>query len=106
MNSITSRIARLMDERGWTAYRLEQESGVPAPTIRRWLSSEMYPTIPLLLQICDSFNLSLVDLLISDDTNLIELTPEKKRLHDDWISLSPDQQDAIKSIIKSYKTTT
>jgi len=58
-------------------------------------------TIPLLEQISESVNITLADFFA--EKSLVELTPEKKALINDWCSLTTNEQAAIKAIIKSYR---
>ena len=100
MNSVTEKVNHLMNERGWTAYKLEQESGVPAHTIRRWLQSDMYPSIPVLMQVCEAFGMTLAEFFTEGE--IFELTGERKEHFDDWLQLSKPQREAVKVMIKSY----
>jgi len=100
MNKFAAKIDRLRTERGWTVYKLSQESGVPDQTISKWLYNNSMVTIPLLEQVCDAFGITLADFFA--EGNLVEVTAEKKALHDEWCSLSSSEQAAVKAIMKSY----
>ena len=99
MNKVTKKVNELITERGWTPYRFEQESGIPAPTIRRWFQSDMYPSIPVLMQVCEAFGITMADFFA--EGNLVELTPELNELHADWKKLSTKDRTSVRSIIKS-----
>jgi len=101
MNKVTQRIDRMRADRGWTVYRLAEESGVSNGTIRNWFSTDTYPLIPALESICAAFGISLANFFA--DGNLVELTPEKKALCEDFDVLTKSERDAVKAIIKSYK---
>jgi len=100
MNEITEKIFTMMASRRWSAYRLEQESGVSAPTIRRWQQSDMYPTIPNIMQVCEAFGITLAEFFLDGD--MVELTPDVKELHADWRALTSDEQSAVRAVIKGY----
>jgi len=100
MNDVVSKISKLMDERKWTAYRLEQESNVPAPTIRRWLQTDMYPSIPVLMQVCNAFGLTIGEFFTQ--SVFVELTDERKILFDKWSRLTKVQKSAIMSHMDGY----
>lgn len=100
MNNITMKIDRMRADRNWSVYKLSQESGLPAPTIRKWFQSDMFPSIPALTQICTAFGITLADFFA--EGNLIEVTPKVKALYETWCSLSPDEQASIETIIKNY----
>ncbi|MCL2630827.1 MAG: helix-turn-helix transcriptional regulator [Firmicutes bacterium] len=101
MDKYAIKINRLRNERGWSVYRLSQESGIPEQSISKWIYGSATITLPLLEQICEAFGITLADFFA--EGALIELTPEKKTLHDDWHSLSENEQSAILAVIKSYK---
>lgn len=101
MNKIAAKIDKLRNDRGWSVYRLSQESGIADQSISNWLYNGSMITIPLLEQVCQAFGITLADFFAEGD--MVELTPEKKALHDDWCSLTLSEQTAVKAIIKSYK---
>ena len=100
MNNVTQKLSRLMKERGWTAYKLEQESGVPAHTIRRWFQSDMFPSIPILILVCEAFGITLAEFFTEGE--IFELTSERKEHFEEWSKLSKPQREAVRVIIKSY----
>lgn len=101
MNFITEKIEKFRAERGWTVYKLSQESGIAQPTIHKWIGSpESFPSIPALIQICEAFRITLVEFLL--DSELVELTAERKSLFDKWKLLTKNQQEAISAIINGY----
>lgn len=91
----------MRSDRGWTIYKLSEESGVAHGTIRNWLSTDTYPLIQALEKICRAFGISVANFFA--DGNMVELTPEKKTLCDDFDVLTKSEKDSIKAIIKSYK---
>ena len=101
MNDVTSRIDKMRTDRGWTVYRLAQESVLNEQTLYNWFSSKTYPSIPMLRQICQAYGITMANFFA--EGNMVELTPEKKALCDDFDILTKSEQDAVKAIIKSYK---
>ena len=100
MNKVVQRIDKMRSDRGWTIYRLSEESGIAHGTIRNWLSTDTYPLIPALEKICEAFGISVANFFA--DGNMVELTPEKKALCDNFDVLTKSEKDAVKAIIKSY----
>ena len=101
MNKVTQKIDRLRSERGWTVYRLSEESGVAQNTIHNWFSTDTYPLIPALEKICEGLGITMA--VFFSDGNMVELTPVKKQLCDDFDVLTPSEQDSVLAIIKNYK---
>jgi len=100
MNFVTQKIDRLRYERGWSAYKLSQESDLPAPTIRQWFKTDVYPTVATLTQICKAFGITLADFFA--EGQLIEATPKLKGLYEMWCALTPDEQSSVEAIVKNY----
>ncbi len=99
MNAVANKVHSMMTERGWIAYKFEQECGLASPTIRRWFQTDTYPSIPALMQVCQSFGITMAEFFA--EGNLVELTSDKKEMHDDFAKLKKADQDSVRSIIKS-----
>ena len=50
--NLQSKIRALMEERGWTVYRLAKESGVSWSTIRNMFDRNTEPTVPTVEALC------------------------------------------------------
>ena len=100
MNKICKRIDKLRTERGWTVYRLAKESGLSESTVSKWFSNDIVPTIPVLEQICEAFNISLS--IFFDASNLVEVTPDFKEVFENWTALTEQEKQSVTGIIKSY----
>jgi len=50
--------------------------------------------------ICKAFGITLSEFFA--DSDMVELTPELRELFDKWIRLSPNQKNAIKTMIDTY----
>jgi len=101
MNRYTMRIDKLRRDRGWSVYKLAQESGLSAPTIHQWLETETVPTLFALEQICDALKITLADFFA---TNTVNVTPQIKELYDKWLALSVDEKKSVELIINNYAT--
>ena len=100
MNTVAQRVDDLRIKRGWSIYKLSQESGVPAPTISKWFQTKLYPSIPILMQICNGFGITMANFFADDD--LVQISPEHRKLIDDFSALNKGEQEAVKAFIKSY----
>ena len=59
MFNAQQRIRQLMDERGWTIYRLAQESKLSQTTISNIFKRNNQPSIPTVNAICDACGITL-----------------------------------------------
>lgn len=99
MNLYASKIDKLRSERGWSVYKLAQESEVLATTLHKWFHTKTAPSVAGIKQICDAFGITLAEFFA--EGNLVELTSDKKELHDDFAKLTKNDQLSVRSIIKS-----
>lgn len=97
-----SRLQKLMSDRGWTEYRLAKESGLSESTLKNIFRRNTVPSIPTLEAICKAFNITLSQFFADGD--MVELTPELKDLFDSWISLTPEQKDAVQRMMSAMNT--
>lgn len=96
---VKEHIKELMDERGWTAYRLSMEAGLSRSTITNIFKRNNAPTIPTLEAICKAFGLTLSQ-FFSDGKGSEELTPEQRTLFAAWSTLNDDQKEALLLLIE------
>lgn len=95
---VHERLRHLMDERGWTTYRLAKNSGLSESTITNVVKRNALPSIPTLETICNGLGITLSQFFADDD--VVELTPELKSLFDNWMNLTPDQKAAVDQMVK------
>lgn len=95
------RLRKLMNERGWTAYRLSKACGLSESTLANIFKRNTTPSIPTLEMICNGFGITLSQFFADGD--MVELTDELRDLFDNWASLSPEQKDAVGVLIKAMQ---
>ena len=98
---VVGRIKLLMEQRGWSAYRLYKESGLAQSTIAHIFSNESEPTITTLEMICKGFGITLGEFFAEGD--LVPLTNEQRELLDKWATLTMEQKQLILSMIDNMK---
>ena len=74
------RLRRLLDERGWSVYRLAKNCGLSVSTLANVFKRNTVPTITTLERICEGFGITLSQFFA--DGEMVELTPELKELFD------------------------
>ena len=98
---ITARLQELLNEQGWTRYRLSKESGVPEATLTNIFYRGTTPTIATLEEICKTLHITLSQFFAEND--IVEMTDELKEFYDVWIALSPDKRKNILETMKMMK---
>lgn len=90
----TLKIKQLMDERGWSEYRLSKEANLSQSTISNIFKRNNAPTIPTLVEVCRSFGITLAQ-FFSDGTDSIELTEEQWKLLQQWNKLTDEKKKIL-----------
>lgn len=93
------RIKQLLDERGWSPYRLAKESGLSDATVGNIFRRNTVPSMATLTAICNGFGITLSQFFA--ENGLVELTPELQDLFDVWVLLTAEQKATAKQIIKA-----
>lgn len=97
---IVKKIDEIRVKRGWTFYRLAQESGLTQQTFTKWMEGKTVPTITALKAVCDAYNITLANFFAESD--MVEVTPETKSIFDNWNILNNKEKESIKLIIDNY----
>ncbi len=81
--NIHERLQRLLEERGWTEYRLAKESDLSESTIAHIFRRNATPSFSTLESICSGLGITLSQFFAEYD--MVELSPELKELFDGWV---------------------
>lgn len=93
------RLKQLLNERGWTEYRLAKECGLSESTIANIFRRNTVPSIDTLEAICRGFRITLSQFFA--DCEMVELTPDLKALFDQWVNLTPTQKEAALQMLRA-----
>ena len=96
---IHARLRQLLQERGWTEYRLSRECNLAQTTIGNIFRRNTMPSLATLETICEGFGITMSQLFAEDD--VVELSPELREVFDCWVSLTPDQKKAALAMLKA-----
>jgi len=95
------RIKELMQERGWSEYRLAIASGLSQSTVANIFNRNTMPSLTTLEAICKGFGMTLSQFFAEGE--MVELTIEQKQMFEAWSSLSKDQKEALQRLIAVMK---
>lgn len=98
--NIHEKLRRLLDERGWTEYRLAKESKLSESTIANIFRRNATPSFSTLESICSGLGITLSQFFAQED--MVELTPELKELFDGWVMLTAEQKKAVLQMEKAF----
>ena len=97
---IRQKLIELQKQRGWTDYKIAKEAGLSPNTVSNIYRRGNTPSMATLEAICRAFGITMAQFFAEGD--MVELTPEQKKLFDQWSTLTPEQKDVVWKIIKSY----
>lgn len=93
------RLQKLLEDRGWSEYRLSKECGLSQSTIGNIFRRNTVPSLDSLEKICASFGITLSQFFADND--MIELTPDLKTIFEKWKVLSPAQKEALLQMVNA-----
>lgn len=94
------RIKQLMDDRGWTDYRLAKESGLSHSTVTNMFNRNNAPTLPTLESVCRAFGITLAQ-FFSDGDSPNALTEEQQKLFSRWSTLTEKQKQLLLELMNT-----
>lgn len=95
------RIKQLMEERGWTDYRLAKEANLSHSTITNVFKRNNAPTLPTLEVICRAFGITLAQ-FFAEGGEAVEITDEQRELFAKWSTLTEKQKALLLEFIAPY----
>ena len=88
-----ARIKELMQERGWSEYRLAIASGLSQSTVANIFNRNTTTSVATLESICNGFGITLAQFFAEGD--MVELTEEQKEMFAAWSALTREQKDVL-----------
>jgi len=98
---VNEKLRKMLKNRGWTEYKMSKYSGLSESTIGNIFSRNTVPSIATLESICKAFGITLSQFFADDDSELVEMNEDLKELFNDWVSLSKEQKDAVRQLLKT-----
>ena len=92
--NVLNRILQLRLERGWSEYRLAEESGIAQTTISSWFRKQVCPSVSSLEKICSAYHITLAQFFSFDNT-YPNLTEKQSVMLHAYSRLNDAQQTAL-----------
>ena len=96
-----ARIKELMEDRGWSEYRLAIASGLSQSTVANIFNRNTTPSVATLESICNGFGITLAQFFAEGD--MVELTEEQKEMFSAMSALTREQKDMLAQLILVMK---
>ena len=95
---VKARLQQLMDERGWTIYKVAKEADIPWSTVRNMFKRNTEPSIMTLECICRGMGMTLPQFF--DIDNQMGLTPEQRKLVQQWNKLNDRDKHLVGELVE------
>lgn len=96
---VKARLKQLMDERGWTIYKVAKEADIPWSTVRNMFKRNTEPSVATLECICRGMGMTLPQFF--DIENQMGLTTEQRQLIQQWSKLNDRDKCIIRELLES-----
>ena len=93
------KIKELLNERGWSEYKLSKESGVAQSTLTNMFKRNNAPSLPTLEAVCLGFGITLSQ-FFSNGNEAVVLSERELDILNCWSRLTKEQQEILLQLIK------
>ena len=96
ITDVIKKIDALREAHGWTEYELAERSGISQSTISTWYRKNIYPSIPSLKTICDTFGITLSQFFLDEDRDsFVSFNSVQKRLFQVSAKYTPKELEPL-----------
>ena len=94
------RLQTLLDERGWSKYRLSKECGLSESTLANIFRRNTEPSIVTLEASCRGFGITLSQFFAEGE--MVEITPELQEVFENWMLMTPEQKSTLLQLMHLF----
>lgn len=94
---VINRIRELMEQRGYSEYRLAKEAALHQSTVSNIFRRNTIPSIPTLSAICNALGITLSEFFSESEAH--SLPAESRELLANWSRLTPSQRILLQGLI-------
>ena len=98
---ILDRLKDLQQRHGWSDYKIAKEAGLSPNTVSNIYRRGNTPSMITLEALCKAFGITMAQFFAEGE--MIEITPELRKLFDKWSTLTEEQKAALWQILKTYE---
>ena len=96
---VTKKLAMLLEDRGWSEYRLAKESNLPHSTVLNIFQRNNLPSISTLEAMCNGLGITLAQ-FFTEDESLVMLTEEQKEILEKYLKgVSPRYYPPVENLL-------
>ena len=98
---IIGKLRHLMEQKGWTEYRLAKETGLSQSTIANIFHRQTLPSIPTLQTLCQAFGITLSQFFAENEP--VALSAEQTKMLAAYSCLTPKRQKLVAAMIEELQ---
>lgn len=99
---VKSRIKYYMKAKKMNVYSLSRKSGLTQPCITNWFNERNYtPSVDALEKVCAGLEITMSQLLCSDDEEMLPVTADERKLLKIWNILNGEQRKHLLDLLES-----
>ena len=98
---ILDKIIKLKEEKGWSMYKLAEESMLTQSTLSNMFTRRSDPSISTLSKICNAFGITMSEFFM--ESNTAPESADELLLLNNYRKLSPKNKEAVKNLISNLK---
>ena len=95
------KIKQLQKDRGWSVYRLAEESGLTQSTLANMFARNTEPSLKTLRALCEAFGISLAS-FFSDGETTTFISSDESKLVALFQTLNPKQKKALTIFLEAF----
>ena len=95
---VTQKLMLILEDRGWSEYRLAKESNLPHSTVLNIFQRNNQPSISTLEAMCNGLGITLAQ-FFTEDESLVMLTEEQKEILEKYEALSKGAKEMIVDLL-------
>ena len=96
---VKERLRQLMEERGWTIYKVAKEAGIPWSTVRNMFKRNTEPSIGTLEAICKGMGMTLPQFF--DIENQMGMSDEQRQVITRWSRLNERNKHLVSELMEA-----
>ena len=100
---VKERLETLMNERGWTIYRVAKEADIPWSTVRNMFKRNTEPSVATLECICKGMGITLSQFFDVDNT--LGIPQEQRALLENYAILNEENKRLVSSLVEALAKT-
>ena len=99
---VKGKLRKLMEQHGWSEYRLAKEAGLSQTTISNVFRRNNAPSLSTLETLCTAFGITLSQ-FFAEEAEAVQLTAQQQELFRRWVALTPAQKELLFQLMEEMK---